>query len=59
MDHHRSLNLSSPLLLRNQTEDHTVEAPVISCGKEIQDITISKQVMLTILWDSQGPVLET
>jgi hypothetical protein len=29
---------------RNQAEGHAMEASVIFCGKEIQDITISKQV---------------
>jgi hypothetical protein len=40
-------------------EEHAMEASVISCCKEIQDATINRQVMLTIFWDSQGPILET
>jgi hypothetical protein len=35
-----------------------MEASIISCCKEIQDATISRQVMLSIFWNSQGHILE-
>jgi hypothetical protein len=34
----------SALSTRNQVEEHAMEASVISCCKEIQDATISRQV---------------
>jgi hypothetical protein len=36
-------------------EEHAMKASVTSCCKEIQ----AGNFMLTIFWDSQGPILET
>jgi len=36
-----------------------MEASIISCSKEIQDATVGRKWMLTVFWDSQGPILET
>jgi hypothetical protein len=42
MDHH--LNLGSSLSTRNQVEEHTTEASIITHCKKIQEATISRQV---------------
>jgi hypothetical protein len=44
MNHHMWWNLGSSLSVRNQVEEHAMEAFIISCFKEIRDATISRQV---------------
>jgi hypothetical protein len=62
MECHRWWNLGSPLSIRNQAEEHAIEASVTSCCKEIQDVTIGKVVHVGHLlgfsraysWDLHG-----
>lgn len=58
IDHHRWWNLGSSLSTNNQVEEHAVEASVITRCKKFKMQPSAGKLMLTIFWDSQGPILE-
>jgi hypothetical protein len=47
-------HVNPPLLTREQTSEYRMEIPNIFCQKEVQ----ASIDILTVFWDSQGPVLE-
>jgi len=51
--------MDSPLRARKQAAEYAMEASIISCSREIQDELSAGKLMLTVFWDSQGPILET
>ena len=51
--------MHSPLRARKQTAEYAMEASIISCSKEINTQPSARKLMLTVFWDSQGPILET